>query len=173
MNFYKILSEKPRIKLEDYSLYLNGFFNNNKESFKCHKILIINLRISNISLVPASLKNAIIKYNTIILRPNPRYKINEISIKHSESSGTSYLIDKQLDFPVIIEPMQIINCSLIFPFADELFKVYVDNNCKPIEIVLTLFTPDKNLKFKTKIFELNKENITNCQHENKEKLYRM
>jgi hypothetical protein len=172
LNFYKILSEKPKIKFEEYKLYLNGFCDNDNELYTSSKILIINLRISNVSLVPASLKSALIKYNDLILRPDFRYKIKQISVKHNKTVDY-YSIDKQLTFPLIIEPMEIINCSLVFPLADKLFQSYIKNNYKPIEIVLTLFTQNKSLKFKTKVFELNGENVIKCQQENKEKLYRM
>lgn len=71
LNFYKILSEKPKIKLEDYKFFLNGFYDNKSSRYQCEKILIINLRINNVSLAPISLKNIILKHDSIVLRPNP------------------------------------------------------------------------------------------------------
>ena len=172
LNFYKILSEKPKIKLEDYKFYLNGFCNNDEEIYKSNKILVINLRISNISLAPASLKSALIKHNGLIFRPDFRYKIDKVSIKRDKIMHY-YSIDKQLIFPLIIEPMEIINCSLVFPYADKLFETYVKNNYKPMKITLNLLTPSKKLKFKTKIFELTGENVISCQNENRKKFYKM
>lgn len=173
LNFYKILSEKPRIKFEDYRFYLNGFYDNDDGTYESNKILIINLRILNISIFPISLKGTMIKYNNLILEPHPEYKLNRISFKHDDKSGIHYTIDKQIIFPLTIEPMQIINCSLVFPFADELFRIYDEDAHKPMEIDLNLLTANKKLKFKTKIFELTEKNIKNYQNENKEKLYKM
>lgn len=69
--------------------------------------------------------------------------------------------------------MQIINCSLIFTFADELFCSYVKGGSKPIKICVNLLMSNQNLKFKTEIFELTEENIDIYYKENKGRLYKI
>lgn len=172
LNFYKLLSEKPKVKIEDYKFFLNGFCDNKNDGFRSKKILVLNLRINNVSLAPITLKNVIFKHDNITLWANYEYKFTGVSF--SKGNTTSYYnVDKQIDFPFTIEPMKIVNCSLVFPFADDLFNLYVKNGSNPMSVCVNLLMNNKRVKFKTKIFELTEENIRNYQKNNKEKLYTM
>lgn len=158
INFYKILVERPKLRVVSVKPHLNGF-SSTVSGYNSDHPLLLNLRLSNIGRFQLSVsqiylvnKGRVIRFYQEAPLPNINYQIDE----HTRSS---YQLYGKVRLPLLLEIGAVCTASFVFPFSDSLYES--SKRTKNYQVHLRVVAGDRTISARIPVHELLPENIQN------------
>jgi len=167
INFYKILSELPKIVVSVVDPELNGFWGHIPEYQSDHSVLI-NLRLSNIGRTPLSIRQVVLKHKKLFAFQYYPAPIPVLSFDDGNGGTLEYRYCKKAELPLFMDVGSVCDVSFIFPFADDLFKLISGKEILRLNAVV--YTGSSKISTKLDLHELTYENIKNYTTKHKKRI---
>lgn len=171
LSFYKILCDKPKLKVELPLPHLNGFTLNKDPYFKSDVILVATFRIINVGLVPVSIKNLRIAFDGIVCAAITDYKLSVLIFETAAGKSLHYPMKSPKVTPFILSPGEIVETTYVFPFADDLHKVFTEKHLETLDA--HIFTSTSKIRVLLPVMDLSFDNIRNYQVQHRNELERL
>lgn len=173
LTVYQLYAAKPRLKVSFDRPELNGFTRNQKSFYKCQRIAVFPVELSNVGGMTLSISSVIVSCGDVFIRHDSSY--GKVGINFPIENGFRVILDSgelvQLQLPLRIEPGQLVNTAFVFPFADSLFEKHRRHPGRRVHIAVK--TLANTLHFRVPVMDLTPDNVSNYEKNHSRKLHKL